>query len=126
MGGVTPPLVSWAARHAAQAWGDAGRCLLWVNRVILTVGWPLPVYLGQRTSSEPVGMSQTCQEATSTWVGILIYRITPSREVPICSRAGHRIWPGRRYHRLDHGHARRPTRVLAWGQETDFYGSQLL
>jgi hypothetical protein len=27
---------------------------------------------------------------------------------------------------LDHGHARRPTRVLAWGPETDFYGSQLL
>src|SRR5450631_1065933 len=56
----------------------------------------------------------------------MICRTTPSREVPICSRAGHRIWPGRRYHRLDHGHARRPTRVLAWGQETDFYGSQLL
>jgi hypothetical protein len=41
---------------------DAGAgCRLRVNRVILTVGWPRPVYLGQRTSSEPVGMSQTCQ-----------------------------------------------------------------
>src|SRR4029077_1354284 len=37
---------------------------IWVNRVILNEGWPLPVYLGQRTSSEPVDMSQTCQEET--------------------------------------------------------------
>ena len=72
-------------------------------------------------------MSQTCQKATSAWAGILrICRITPSREVLSAAPAGHSIWPGRRYHRLDHGHARRPTRVLAWGQETDFYGSQLL
>jgi len=40
------------------------KCPQRVNRVILTVGWPLPVYLGQRTFSEPVGMSQTCQEET--------------------------------------------------------------
>jgi hypothetical protein len=43
---------------------DGGEGQLSVNRVILTVGWPLPVYLGQRTSSEPVDMSQTCQRAT--------------------------------------------------------------
>jgi hypothetical protein len=36
----------------------------WVNRVILTVGWPLPVYPDQRTFSKPVGMSQRCHFRT--------------------------------------------------------------
>jgi hypothetical protein len=43
---------------------DQARCLSWVKNGTLTVGWPLPVHLGQRTLSEPVGMSQTCQQET--------------------------------------------------------------
>jgi hypothetical protein len=34
-----------------------------------------------------------------------ICRITPSREVSICSPAGTEFGLGRRYHRLDHGHS---------------------
>src|SRR5216684_2072621 len=34
---------------------------IWVNRVVLTVRCSLPVYPDERTSSEPVGMSQRCQ-----------------------------------------------------------------
>jgi len=33
-----------------------------VNHVILAVDRPLPVFPYERTSSEPVGMSQTCQK----------------------------------------------------------------
>jgi hypothetical protein len=32
---------------------------------VLAVGRPLPVYPDEQTSSESVGMSQTCQEPTS-------------------------------------------------------------
>jgi hypothetical protein len=35
-----------------------------VNLVILAVRRPLPVYPDEQTSSESVGMSQTCQERT--------------------------------------------------------------
>src|SRR5229473_2503190 len=37
---------------------------IWVNRVVLTVRCSLPVYPDERTSSEPVGMSQRCQQRT--------------------------------------------------------------
>jgi hypothetical protein len=37
---------------------------MWVNRVTLTVGRPLPVYLDQRTSSDRPGMSGWCQNRT--------------------------------------------------------------
>jgi hypothetical protein len=43
------------------------RCQLWVIRVTLTVGRPLPLYLDERTSSDGPGMSGWCQWATSTW-----------------------------------------------------------
>ena len=36
-------------------------CLLWVNRVTLAVGRPLPVYPDERTSSDRPGMSGWCQ-----------------------------------------------------------------
>jgi hypothetical protein len=39
-----------------------GRCLSWVNRVVLTMRRPLPVFPDQRTFSESVGMSQRCHE----------------------------------------------------------------
>jgi len=39
-------------------------CPIWVNRVNLTKGGPLPVYPDQRTSSDRPGMSQTCHERT--------------------------------------------------------------
>jgi hypothetical protein len=39
----------------------SGPCLSWVNRVVLTAHPSLPVYPDERTSSEPVGMSQRCQ-----------------------------------------------------------------
>src|SRR5207344_1935438 len=44
----------------------ATRCQIWVNRVTLVVGRPLPVYPDQRTYLGIVGMSQRCQRATST------------------------------------------------------------
>src|SRR5216684_6011105 len=37
---------------------------IWVNRVVLTVRCSLPVYPDERTSSEPVGMSQRCHFRT--------------------------------------------------------------
>ena len=45
---------------------------LWVNRVFPTVRRSLPVYPDKQTFSEPVGMSQTCQEETegSVRVGV--------------------------------------------------------
>src|SRR5712672_2544163 len=49
-----------------------------------------------------------------------------SKSPPGCSRAGHRIWPAGDIIDWITDRARRPTRVLALGQETDFYGSQLL
>jgi hypothetical protein len=33
---------------------------MWVNRAVLTVGRSVPVYPDKQTSSDPVGMSQTC------------------------------------------------------------------
>jgi hypothetical protein len=36
--------------------------LLWVIRVVLTARPSLPVYPDERTSSEPVGMSERCHE----------------------------------------------------------------
>jgi hypothetical protein len=57
------------------------RCPSWVNRVGLTVGQPLPVYPDERTSSEPVGMSQTCQQATYRTRSIL--NKTARRRLPI-------------------------------------------
>jgi hypothetical protein len=36
-----------------------------VNRVVLTVGRSLPVFLDKQTFSESVGMSQRCQNRTS-------------------------------------------------------------
>jgi hypothetical protein len=38
------------------------RCPFRVNRVVLTVGQLLPVYPDKQTSSEPVGVPQTCQK----------------------------------------------------------------
>src|ERR1700730_10421192 len=38
------------------------QCPLWVLRVTLAVGRPLPLYPDQRTSLVFVGMSQTCQK----------------------------------------------------------------
>jgi hypothetical protein len=54
----------------------------------------------------PASKNQHKKRHQPEW-GILrmICRTTPIRGVPICSRAGHRIWLGRRYHRLDHGHS---------------------
>jgi hypothetical protein len=46
--------------------GPSPRRLLWVNRVVLTFGLRLPVFPRKRTSSEPVGMSQTRRQ-TQTW-----------------------------------------------------------
>jgi len=43
----------------------ATRCQIWVNRVTLVVGRPLPVYPDQRTYLGIVGMSQRCQQPTS-------------------------------------------------------------
>src|SRR5437773_2997091 len=42
-----------------------GKCLSWVNRVILVVGRLLPVFPWKRTSSGPVAMSQRCQMQTA-------------------------------------------------------------
>src|ERR1700681_4126906 len=42
----------------------ARECLIWVKRVVLTVGCSLPVYPDERTYSESVGTSQRCQEQT--------------------------------------------------------------
>jgi hypothetical protein len=39
------------------------QCPLWVNRVVSAVGRRLPVFPRGRTSSRPVGMSQTCQKS---------------------------------------------------------------
>src|SRR5215471_18416476 len=44
---------------SARRDGHCCRCLGWVMRVVLTMARPLPVYPDCRTSSEPVGMSQT-------------------------------------------------------------------
>src|SRR2546430_2465188 len=40
------------------------RCPRWVNRVVLTDGRSLPVFLDKQTFSESVGMSQKCQQET--------------------------------------------------------------
>ena len=37
-------------------------CRVWVNRVVLTAQRSLPVYPRKHACSEPVGMSQKCQE----------------------------------------------------------------
>ena len=37
------------------------QCRLWVNRFVFTVRRRLPVYPGERTSSDPVGMSEKCR-----------------------------------------------------------------
>src|SRR5712672_1586187 len=42
-----------------------------VNRVTLTVGWPLPVYPDQRTSSACPGMSVWCQFQTLTRIAAI-------------------------------------------------------
>ena len=43
----------------------AAKCPSWVNRAILTMRRPLPIFPRKRTSSGPLGMSQKCQKATS-------------------------------------------------------------
>jgi hypothetical protein len=43
---------------------EKARVPIWVIRVVLTVGQPLPVYPNQRTFAGYVGMSQTCQDRT--------------------------------------------------------------
>src|SRR6266702_7525669 len=59
-----------------------------------------------------------CQQRTHASAG-------NSKSPPGCSRAGHRIWPAGRYHRLDHGQSpAADSRAGSW--PTDFYGSQLL
>jgi hypothetical protein len=45
---------------SAAAW--CGQCLSWVKSAVLTMGRPLPVYLGKRTSSGRPGRSGSCQE----------------------------------------------------------------
>jgi hypothetical protein len=40
------------------------QCLMWVNRVGLTLYQPLPVHPEQRTFSAPVGMSGWCHSRT--------------------------------------------------------------
>jgi hypothetical protein len=52
-----------------------------VNRVTLVVGRSLPVYPDQRTSSAPVGMSQTCQD--TTWPGFCTIFFAPKKLFPI-------------------------------------------
>ena len=49
--------------HIAQLWADVRLCqrLKWVKSAVLAGGLSLPIYPDQRTFSEPVGMSQTCQ-----------------------------------------------------------------
>jgi hypothetical protein len=62
-----PPTSLPDTRAALQgaALREAGRSTsAWGNRVILLVGRLLPVCLWKRTSSEPVGTSQTCQLQT--------------------------------------------------------------
>jgi hypothetical protein len=39
-------------------------CPRWFKSAVLTLGLPLPVYSDERTSAEPVGMSQRCQRQT--------------------------------------------------------------
>jgi hypothetical protein len=43
---------------------QGGGCPSWVKRVTLSVRRPLPVFSNKRTISEPVGMSQKCQQET--------------------------------------------------------------
>jgi hypothetical protein len=45
-------------------------CLLGVNRVVLIVRRPLPVYPNKRTFAGCVGMSQKCQnqKSSTAWV----------------------------------------------------------
>ena len=42
----------------------ATQCPKRVNRVVLTLRRPLPVFPDERTWPEPVGMSLTCQQTT--------------------------------------------------------------
>jgi hypothetical protein len=46
--------------------GVAGRCLKWVNLVVLAEHGSLPVFPDERTFSDTVGMSQMCQQRTSS------------------------------------------------------------
>src|SRR5216684_8675867 len=51
---------------AGTVLGERSLCPSRVNRVVLTVRCSLPVYPDERTSSEPVGMSQRCHKRKST------------------------------------------------------------
>jgi hypothetical protein len=51
---------------------------LWVIRVVLAIGQPLPVYPDQRTSSEPAGTSVLCHNRTHSIQQTTCYSITPS------------------------------------------------
>src|SRR5450432_2518317 len=55
-------LIVRCGRVQVAGGGRIGRCRCWVNRVTLSVGRPLPVYLDERTSSGYSGMSGWCQD----------------------------------------------------------------
>jgi hypothetical protein len=59
--------------------GGVMPCLHRVVRVVLTLGQPLPVYPDKQTYSDPVGMSQTCQWATSFYHLVGLARSAPAQ-----------------------------------------------
>jgi hypothetical protein len=55
-------IVDWSAMLIIVAGTRTdGSCPLWIIRVVVAVGQPLPVYPDEQTSSDSVGVSQTCE-----------------------------------------------------------------
>ena len=67
---------------AGTVLGERSLCPSRVNRVVLTVRCSLPVYPDERTSSEPVGMSQRCHKPTHApqQIAFLFYHFVRATE----------------------------------------------